>query len=85
MIVILWLLIWVLGMALGIHSILIGAAHLLPRRELPLTWGRVAGCVVLARTFGVVLVLAGVALIYAVCATPVGLPGQSVFKRVYLM
>jgi hypothetical protein len=85
MIVIVWILIWLLGVMLGVNCIALGAAHLLPRRELPESWQRATICVVMARAVGVALILLGVSLIYAVCAPITELPGHAGFKHIFLM
>jgi hypothetical protein len=85
MIVIIWLLIWLLGIMLGVNCIRLGAAHLLPRRELPAFCQRATVCVVMARTLGITLVLLGLLLIYAVCAPLAQLPGHAWFKHIFLM
>ena len=85
MILIIWALIWLLGVMLGMNCIRVGAAHLLPRRELPESWQRATVCTVLARTLGISLVSLGLLLIYAVCAPLAQFPGHTLFKRIFLM
>jgi hypothetical protein len=70
---------------LGENCIVLGAAHLLPRRELPDSWRRAPVCITMARVLGLTLILLGLFLMYAVCAPIAQLPGQSVFKHLFLM
>jgi hypothetical protein len=85
MILIIWAFIWFLGIMLGINCIRLGAGHLLSRRELPASCQRATACLVMARTFGISLVLLGLLLIYAVCAPIAELPGYAIFKHIFLM
>jgi hypothetical protein len=85
MIVIVWILIWLLGVMLGVNCITLGAAYLLLRREVHESWQRATTCVVMARAAGVALILLGVLLIYAVCAPIAELPGHGMFKHIFLM
>ena len=85
MLMIIWSLIGLLGIMLGINCIRLGAALLLPRREMPGSWRRASICVVMARTSGITIILLGLLLIYAVCAPIAQLPGHAWFKHVFLM
>lgn len=84
MIVIIWALIWLLGILLGINCIRLGGAYLLPRRELADSCQQATICRVMARGLGVSLVLLGLLLIYAVCAPFPELPGHQLFRKLYL-
>jgi hypothetical protein len=42
-------------------------------------------CITMARVLGLTLILLGLFLMYAVCAPIAQLPGQSVFKHLFLM
>ena len=80
-----FLLKWLLGIMLGMNCIRLGAAYLLPRRELPESWKNTAVRVALARTCGVFLILLGLLLIYTVCAPIAQLPGHELFRKIFLM
>ncbi len=85
MFVIIWALIWLLGVMLGMNCIRLGVGYLLPRQEPPQACQRATVCLVMARVLGVALVLLGLSLIYAVCAPFPELPGHKIFRKVYLM
>jgi hypothetical protein len=85
MVIIIWSLIWLLGVMLGVNFIRLGAAHLLPRRETPTPCQRASICVVTSRALGVALILLGLLLIYAACAPIAHLPGHAWFNHTFLM
>jgi hypothetical protein len=85
MFVIIWALIWLLGVMLGINCIRLGIRYLVPRPKLPQACQQATICVVMARALGLCLVLLGVLFIYAVCAPFPELPGHKFFKKIYLM
>ncbi len=77
-------LIWLLGIMVGWNCIQVGAAHLLPRRELPQSWQRTP-CILMARTLGVTLIVLGLLTMYAVCAPIAQLPGSALFNKIYFI